>query len=218
MLESFRDRRIAIPLNQVRIIKTRYNFDFRFVQTQFRNVLFLNHSSLIIANIVQDHMVFYVDRITKSLILAVMLMPKFRLHGSRRLSEAVIDSLGTLERQMLIEIRQNGEMSVRQIWENGGETMAYTTIMTTLDRLYKKGLLDRRKVSRAFYYSAKYSAAELEHTVAQDVISVLLETATDRVEPVLACIVDAVSDRDRLYLDELERLVQEKRRELEAKK
>ncbi len=147
-----------------------------------------------------------------------MQMPKFRLHGSRRLSEAVVDSLGALERQMLAEIRQHGETSVRQIWQNGGETIAYTTIMTTLDRLYKKGLLNRRKVSRAFYYSAKYSVTEMEQGVAKDVITNLLETGTGRVEPVLACIVDAVSDRDRAFLDELERLVHEKRSELEARK
>lgn len=147
-----------------------------------------------------------------------MLLPKFRLHGSHRLSEAVIASLGNLERQMLDEIRENGEMSVRQIWESRGERMAYTTIMTTLDRLYKKGVLDRRKVSRAFYYSAKYSIAEMENGVAKDVISVLLDIPTDRVEPVLSCIVDAVGERDQVYLDELERLVQEKRRELKGKK
>lgn len=146
-------------------------------------------------------------------------MPKFRLHGSRSLSDAVVDSLGTLEQQMLAEIRENGETSVKQIWEMGGKTMAYTTIMTTLDRLYKKGLLARRKVSRAFIYSAKYSAAEMEHGVAQVVINTLLEaTSIDRVEPILACIVDAVSDRDRQYLDELERLVLEKRRELKTEK
>jgi predicted transcriptional regulator len=143
-------------------------------------------------------------------------MPKFRLQGSRRLSEAVIDSLGTLERQMLAEIQEHGERSVGQICKNSGETIAYTTIMTTLDRLYKKGVLDRRKVGRAFFYSAKYSLDEMEHGVAKDVISTLLETS--RVEPVLACIVEAVSDQDRTFLDELERLVQEKRRDLETRK
>src|ERR1041385_3215102 len=81
------------------------------------------------------------DKEKKYLILANMLMPKFRLRGFRRLSDAVVDSLGALERQMLGEVRENGEVSVRQIWENSGETIAYTTIMTTLDRLYKKGLL-----------------------------------------------------------------------------
>ena len=43
----------------------------------------------------------------------------------------------------------------------------------------------------------------MEHGVAKDVISTLLETGTGHVEPVLACIVDAVSDRDRSFLDEL---------------
>ena len=117
---------------------------------------------------------------------------------------------------MLAEIREHGEMSVGQIWKNGGEAIAYTTIMTTLDRLYKKGVLTRRKVSRAFYYSARYSTAEMERGVARDVISSLLETGTGQVEPILACIVDAVSEGDRAYLDELERLVHQKRRELES--
>lgn len=147
-----------------------------------------------------------------------MLIPKFRLRGSRRLSDAVIDSLGTLERQMFAEVREHGEISVKQIYEKENETIAYTTIMTTLDRLYKKGLLERRKVGRAFLYSAKYDAGEMERGVAGDVISDLLDVNLGSVEPVLACIVDAVSDRDRQFLDELERLVAEKRRELEAGK
>jgi len=145
-------------------------------------------------------------------------MPKFRLQGSRRLSEAVVDSFGPLEREMLAEIREHGELSVGQIWKSRGEAIAYTTIMTTLDRLFKKGVLNRRKVSRAYLYSAKYSVDEMEQGVAKDVISTLLESSTGQVEPVLACIVDAVSDQDRSFLDELERLVQEKRRELEAGK
>lgn len=145
-------------------------------------------------------------------------MPKFRLRGSRRLSDAVIDSLGTLERQMFTEVREHGEISVKQIYEKKNETIAYTTIMTTLDRLYKKGLLNRRKVGRAFLYSPKYSAGEMERDVAGDVISDLLDTNLGSVKPILACIVDAVSDRDREFLDELERLVHEKRRELETGK
>ena len=140
------------------------------------------------------------------------------MRGFRRLSDAVIDSLGTLERQMFTEVREHREISVKQIYEKENATIAYTTIMTTLDRLYKKGLLNRRKVGRAFLYSAKYSPGEMERGVAGDVISDLLDVNLGSVEPVLACIVDAVSDRDRLFLDELERLVHEKRREIEAAK
>ena len=40
----------------------------------------------------------------------------------------------------------------------------------------------------------------------------------DAVEPVLACIVDTISERDRELLDELDRLVQEKKKELRRKR
>lgn len=147
-----------------------------------------------------------------------MKMPKFTLRGSARPREAVIASLGSLERQTLEEVWRQKEVSVRQLEIAFGETIAYTTIMTTLDRLHKKGFLTRRKNGRAFLYAARLSPEELERGVAEDVIGCLLDTATERVEPVLACIVDAVSDRDRVLLDELERLVREKRREFDSEK
>jgi predicted transcriptional regulator len=144
--------------------------------------------------------------------------PIFRLRGYQRISDAVVDSLGRLERQVLSEVRRTGETSVRQVVDSLGQVTAYTTIMTTLDRLYRKGLLERRKEGRAFLYSAKFSAGELERGVAGDVISNLLDSNTGSVEPVLACIVDAVSDRDRQFLDDLERLVREKREELGSRR
>jgi predicted transcriptional regulator len=88
--------------------------------------------------------------------------------------------------------------------------------MTTLDRLYKKGLLTRRKSSRAFLYSPRLSPEEFEQGVAEDVIDGLLGRSVETAEPVLACFVEAVSERDRELLDELDRLVQEKRRKLKS--
>ena len=114
------------------------------------------------------------------------------------------------------EVWKQKEVSVRCVEVAMDERIAYTTVMTTLDRLYKKGLLKRRKEGRAFLYSAHYSPEELERGVTEDVISSLLDAGTERVEPVLACIVDAVSEHDRVLLDDLERLVQAKRRSLES--
>ena len=143
-----------------------------------------------------------------------MLYPKFRLRGYKRLSDAVLDSLGELEKKTLIEVRRLGETNVTRLNDSIGGAYAYTTVMTTLDRLFKKGLLIRRKEGRAFFYSAKYSLEEMERGMAEDIIGRLFETSTGRVEPVLACIVNSVSERDMLLLDELERLVKEKRLEL----
>ncbi len=139
------------------------------------------------------------------------------LRGFIRPSEAIIASLGKLERETMNEVWKQKEVSVRVVETAFDERVAYTTIMTTLDRLYKKGLLKRRKEGRAFLYSPRYTPEELERGVTEDVISSLLDAGTERVEPVLACIVDTVSEHDRVLLDDLERLVREKRRSLENK-
>lgn len=125
-----------------------------------------------------------------------------------------MDSLGELERKAMFEVRRLGETNVSRVIDALDGAYAYTTIMTTLDRLFKKGLLTRRKDGRAFIYAARYSLEEMERGMAEDIIGRLFETSSGRVEPVLACIVDSVSDRDRFLLDELERLVKEKRLEL----
>jgi len=143
-----------------------------------------------------------------------MKTPRFFLRGFRRPREIACLALGTLERQVLEETWRRGEVSVRDVFRTFDERVAYTTLMTTLDRLFKKKLLQRRKDGRAFLYSALLSKEDFEHGIKQDVIDGLLGQGADAVEPVLACIVDTVSDRDRQLLDELDRLIKEKRKEL----
>jgi len=142
---------------------------------------------------------------------------RFLLRGFRRPSEVASLALGKLERQVLDQAWQRGEVSVRDVYFGFEERIAYTTLMTTLDRLYKKRLLERRKDGRAFFYAPAVSREEFEHGIREDVIAGLLGHGVEAVQPVLACIVDTVSERDRELLDELERLVKEKKRELKRK-
>ncbi len=144
-----------------------------------------------------------------------MMLPKFLVNGFRFSRGAAVASLGALERETMNEVWRQKEVNVRQVADALDKNPAYTTVMTTLDRLYKKGFLNRRKSGRAFLYSPSFSPEELERGMTENVIGNLLDTATEQIEPVLACIVDAVSERDSQLLDELERLVQEKRREIE---
>ena len=143
-----------------------------------------------------------------------MRLPAFRLLGFQRPSDVVLPALGKLEREMMQIIWQRGQVSVRDVHDELEGRIAYTTLMTTLDRLYKKGLLAREKDGRAFVYTPRVSPEEFERGIAQDVLDALIGRSPDAVEPVLACIVDAVSEHDRELLDELERLVKEKRRQL----
>jgi len=138
---------------------------------------------------------------------------RFLLRGFKRPREVASEALGKLERAVLNEAWQRDEVSVRDIYLAFGENIAYTTLMTTLDRLFKKNILTRRKDGRAFLYAPAVSPDEFERGIREDVIEGLLGHGSD-VQPVLACIVDTVSERDRELLDELDRLIKEKRREL----
>lgn len=143
--------------------------------------------------------------------------PRFLLRGFRRPNEVVSLALGKLERAVLDEAWRQKEVSVRDIYVAFEERIAYTTLMTTLDRLYKKHLLARRKDGRAFFYSPAVSREEFDHGIREDVIDGLLGQGAQGVGPVLACIVETVSENDRELLDELERLIKQKKRALNRK-
>jgi len=135
----------------------------------------------------------------------------FLFWGFKSSHEVLENSLGTLEREVMDVVWSTGETSVKDVGARLSSAVAYTTVMTTMDRLYKKGLLSRRKVGRAFVYRAAASRPEIEGAVAGELVHSLLQ---DRSEPlqILSSLVDAVSERDRALLDELERLIREKRR------
>jgi predicted transcriptional regulator len=144
-------------------------------------------------------------------------LPAFLVRGFRRPAEVAQQALGTLERAVMEFLwNRASEATVGDVRAELGGDAAYTTLMTTLDRLYRKGLLARRKEGRAFRYSPRLQRAEFERVLTSELIGGLL-TPGAAVGPILSSIVDAVSDRDRAALADLERLVREKRRDLKAR-
>lgn len=87
--------------------------------------------------------------------------------------------------------------------------LAYTTIMTTLDRLYRKGLLLRDKDGRAFAYAPRYTRAELLSELISAHVADLLGAEQGAV--LLSTLVRAVGRTDAALLDELDALVQAER-------
>lgn len=115
--------------------------------------------------------------------------------------------LGPLETRVLELLwGQSHAVTVREV---GGAfpTLAYTTLMTTLDRLYRKGVLLRRRRGRAFAYQARYSQDALLGEQASRQVDGLLATAGTRTA-ILSGLVSAVGRRDAALLDELQALVQ----------
>jgi BlaI family penicillinase repressor len=75
----------------------------------------------------------------------------------RRREHPMILTVQELELMMIIWER--GEASVAQVRQHyqTEHDLAYTTIMTVLSRLEKKGMLKQRKAGKAFLYSALHS-------------------------------------------------------------
>jgi predicted transcriptional regulator len=149
--------------------------------------------------------------------LTVMHRP-FLFRGFKSSGEILDSRLGALEREVMDVIWKAGEINVRAACELLESSVAYTTVMTTMDRLFKKRLLARRKVGRAFLYSAAATRNEIEGAVATELVQSLLERHVNEPLPLLSSLVDAVSDRDRALLDDLERLIREKRRSADREK
>jgi len=108
----------------------------------------------------------------------------------------------------------HGSSSVRDVVEKLDSRLAYTTVMTTLDRLFKKGLLDRHKLERAFLYSATISSQEWERRRAGDLVAGFLAGPGASRELLLSSLLDAVGQHDAHLLDELEEKIRSKRHEL----
>ncbi len=123
--------------------------------------------------------------------------------------------LGPLEQELLSALWMRGSATVREMLDAGGINLAYTTVMTTLDRLYKKQLLNRSAEGRAFRYFPRYTQQELEKAAVGEAIRQLLGSGEAAALP-LSYLVEAVSEHDAGLLDDLQRLLDEKRRELRS--
>lgn len=130
----------------------------------------------------------------------------------RRKPSGLASLFGALELRVLDVLWDRGaDSTVRDILPHFPNA-AYTTVMTTMERLHRKGVLERRKAGRAFVYRPAQSREALESRV---IVRTLEPLLNGNAEPVLSCLVEEVSRHDEKLLEELERLVREKRKQQE---
>ena len=121
--------------------------------------------------------------------------------------------MGPLEFKLLRALWKRGSATVRELLDEAPVGLAYTTVMTTLDRLYRKGILDRTPDGRAYRYSPKQSEEEFNGTIVAGEVQRWIGSAAQPAGP-LSFLVDVVTERDAALLEELQRAVDRKRREL----
>ncbi|MFT7561762.1 MAG: putative transcriptional regulator [Flavobacteriales bacterium] len=125
---------------------------------------------------------------------------------------SVIDimNLGELEKLVLQRIWDTGEVDAKQVFAHFEKTRGGTlnTIQSTLDRLFKKGLLSREKQGHAYLYKA---AINRDAFIGQLINDIASDFGSTKDSPLLAAFSSLSSDLDNEQLDELERLIEEKR-------
>jgi predicted transcriptional regulator len=81
------------------------------------------------------------------------------------------------------ELWRSGESSVRAVMEalnaHAHKQRAYTTYMTIMARLHKKGLLNRRREGKTDYYEPKYTREEYMTLRAQSEVAALVDQYGD---------------------------------------
>jgi predicted transcriptional regulator len=113
-------------------------------------------------------------------------------------------ALGALEERVMQILWASDPLPVRDVVQRLGNRLAYTTVMTTLDRLHRKGLLARDKDGIAFVYRPALSRDDYHRRLVEATVGEMLAKSAD---PVLAGFVDAAASVDENNLKRLEQLI-----------
>lgn len=95
---------------------------------------------------------------------------------------SIRDVPGPLELKCLQAIWKLGEANVKDVRDvlTRDRKLAYTTVMTTLERLEKKGTLRRHKSGKAFVYEAAMSEAEMRKLAVQHLLDEYFEGSREQ--------------------------------------
>ncbi len=119
--------------------------------------------------------------------------------------------LGPLEEQVLRVICQSGKATVRDVLKSLHPSLAYTTVMTTTDRLFQKGLLRRETGSKAYLYFPVQTASDIQKRIARDLITAFLDCGVNAPSLLAVALVDGLAAHDKKLLDDVEREIRVRR-------
>lgn len=119
-----------------------------------------------------------------------------------------IKPLGELEQLVMNIVWSEGCATVRCVFKQikAKRDIAYTTIMTTMDRLAKKNILKRSKIGKAYEYTPAFSCEELNTKTSQKIVDQLVQNYGDLA---IAQFIDVIDNTSPKKLQELKRRLDE---------
>ena len=118
--------------------------------------------------------------------------------------------LGVLEMAVMDYLWSTGSSDAKTVHRSVGTRrgISLNTIQSTLERLFRKGILTRMKVNHAYVYSAATTREELMTRVIGGVVEELSGGGTDSL---LSAFVDFAARVDEQNLERLEQLISRRR-------
>jgi len=83
---------------------------------------------------------------------------------------------------------RTGEGTVKDVLQvlNQSRDLAYTTVMTVLDRLEKRGAVERKKVGRSFLYRPLVEKAEIQRLAVKELVDSLFDGSEEELRSFLS--------------------------------
>jgi predicted transcriptional regulator len=142
-------------------------------------------------------------------------MTKYRANNFRSSKKGLGKVLGHLEEEIMEVLWKRGESTGKEVLRDirQNRDIAFTTVLTVLERLTKKGLVKRTKGAAGNTFSPILTKKEFTREVSEEVLEGVVELWKGSA---VASFVDILAQRDPKELDRLSRLIEEKKMELET--
>ena len=122
--------------------------------------------------------------------------------------------LGELELAVLEELWTHDALDAKAVHRIIGirRGISLNTVQSTLERLFRKQLLRREKVSHAYLYTSALRREDLMERLIKEVVDTFSHGSS---EPMLTAFVDLAAQVDEENLAKLERMIAERRAQAE---
>jgi predicted transcriptional regulator len=127
-----------------------------------------------------------------------------RARKSRSQHSGMSSMLGPLEFEIMEILWRAGQCTVEDVRLWMKRSVAYTTVMTTLGRLFHKGLLKRKQRGRAFLYTTLFTAQEMEMRIAAELVSKFMTGPRSWRKALLLALLTAIDQQDFTLLGEID--------------
>ncbi len=124
-----------------------------------------------------------------------------------------VQIFGKLEKEIMDLLWSRGEVTGRKVLDElrHSREIAFTTVLTVMERLAKKGLVEKRRGESVYVYKPRYTREEFGRLVSYEVLKGVLELSASSA---VASILDLLVEADPKELERLSRLIEAKRQEM----